>query len=105
LKKSRTSGIALSILFFCRMSSHHAVTTDRIKTIVAESFNDDIDEPTTEAIAELMDKMLESIVDWSVKVADRKGTNVLDVDDVRFIAEQEWGVSLKDQPTTSSTRK
>ena len=88
-----------------RMSANHAVTTDRIKTIVAESFNDDIDEPTTEAIAELMDKMLESIVDWSVKVADRKGTNVLDVDDVRFIAEQEWGVSLKDQPTTSSTRK
>lgn len=87
------------------MSANHAVTTDRIKTIVAESFNDDIDEPTTEAIAELMDKMLESIVDWSVKVAERKGTNVLDVDDVRFIAEQEWGVSLKDQPTTSSTRK
>lgn len=88
------------------MSGQHAVTTDRIKTIVAESFNDDIDEPTTEAIAELMDKMLESIVDWSIKVADSKGTNVLDVDDIRFIAEQEWGVSLKDHANaTSSVRK
>ncbi len=85
------------------MSAHHAVSTDKIKTIVAESFNDDIDEPTTEALAELMDRMLESIVDWSVKVADSKGTNVLDVDDVRFIAEQEWGVSLKDHASTNSS--
>ncbi len=90
------------------MSANHAITTDRIKTIVAESFNDDIDEATTEALAEIMDKMLESIVDWSVKVADSKGSNVLDVDDVRFIAEQEWGVSLKDHANsggTSSVRK
>ena len=87
-------------------AGQHAVSTDKIKTIVAESFNDDIDEPTSEALAELMDKMLESIVDWSVKVADSKGTNVLDVDDVRFIAEQEWGVSLKDHASaTSSVRK
>ena len=87
-------------------TAQHAVTTDRIKTIVAESFNDDMDEPTTEAVAELMDKMLESIVDWSIKVADSKGTNVLDVDDIRFIAEQEWGVSLKDHASaTSSIRK
>ena len=93
----------------CRMSSssQHAISAERIKTIVADSFNDDIDEPTTEAVAELMDRMLESMVDWAVKVAEKKGSNVLDVEDVRFIAEQEWGISLKDSVTglTNSVKK
>ena len=86
--------------------SVHAVSAERIKTIVAEQFNDEIDDATTETIAEMMDDMLESIVGWSVKVAIAKNTNVLDVEDVRFICEQEWGISLKDSMgLTASVKK
>lgn len=79
----------------------HAIPVERIKAIVSESFNDEIEDNAASIVAELMDSMLESIVDWSVKVADSKGTNVLDVDDVRYVSEQEWGVSLNDRPTNS----
>jgi transcription initiation factor TFIID subunit TAF12 len=76
--------------------NQHAIPVERIKSIVSENWNEEIDDSTTEAVAELMDRMLESIVDWSVKVADSRGSNALDVEDIRFIAEQEWGVSLKE---------
>ena len=82
-------------------SKSHAIPADRIKSIVSESFNDEIEDNAAEIVAELMDSMLESIVDWSIKVADSKGTNVLDVDDVRYISEQEWGVSLTDRQSNS----
>jgi transcription initiation factor TFIID subunit TAF12 len=73
-----------------------AVPVEKIKAIVAEQFNDEIDENTAEVLSELMDDMMDSILDWSVKVADAKGTNILDVEDVRFICEQEWGISMKE---------
>jgi len=89
------------------MSSNHVISTERIKHIVSDSLHEDIDDSTSEAVAELMDRMLESIVDWSVRVAESRGATSLDVEDVRFIAEQEWGVSLKDSVVgfTSSNRK
>lgn len=85
--------------------SQHAISAERIKTIVAESFNDEIDDNASEVLAEMMDNMVESIVGWSVKVAESRGSNTLDVEDVRFICEQEWGLSLKDSMTTSSAKK
>lgn len=87
-------------------ASQHAISTERVRSIVAESFNDEIDEHASEMISELMDDMLDSIVDWSIKVADAKGTNVLDVQDVRFICEQEWGLSVKSSaPNANSGSK
>jgi transcription initiation factor TFIID subunit TAF12 len=81
----------------------NAISADRIRTIVADTFNDEIDEATSGMISELMDDMLESIVDWSVKVAESRGTNTLDVEDVRFICEHEWGLSLKDNSALTNS--
>jgi transcription initiation factor TFIID subunit TAF12 len=78
----------------------HAVPPQTIKNVVSESFKDEIDDSAAELLAELMDDMLESVVDWSIKVADCKGTNILNPDDVRFISSQEWGVSIKDAPSS-----
>lgn len=76
----------------------HAIPVEKIKAIVAEQFHDEIDQQTAEVLSGLMDDLLDSIVDWSVKVAEAKGAKELDFEDVRFICEQEWGVSLKDSP-------
>ena len=81
----------------------HSVSTERIKTIVAESFDDEIEDSAAEAIADLVDEMVESIVDWSVKVAEGRGSKTLDVEDVRFICEQEWGISLKDSMNSANS--
>lgn len=82
-------------------SRTHAMPVEKIKAIVGEQFNDEIDQQTAEVLSDLMDNLLDSIVDWSVKVADAKGVNELDLEDVRFICEQDWGISLKDTPETS----
>lgn len=78
------------------MSKGHAISAERIRTIVAESFNDEIEDNAAEVLVEIMDDMLETIVEWCIDVAEAKGVKTLNVDDVRFICEQEWGLSLKD---------
>lgn len=72
----------------------HAIPPERIRQMVSDKYQEDMEESTAGLLSELMDDMLESIVEWSVKVAEAKGTNQLDPDDVRFICEQEWGVPL-----------
>ena len=84
--------------------TQHAIPPQIIRGIVAESFKDEIDDSAAQLLSELMDDMLESIVDWSVKVADCKGTNVLSSDDVRFICSQDWGVSIKDSSTSDKKK-
>ncbi len=74
---------------------HHGVPPERIHKIVSEKYKDEIDEGTAETISELIDDMIDSIVDWTVTVSKSKGSNVLEAEDVRFIAQQEWGVSVK----------
>lgn len=63
-----------------------------------------MEEGTSVIIADLLDDMLESIVDWSVKVAASKGSHTLDPEDVRFIAEQEWGISFSDTSRLNSAK-
>lgn len=82
----------------------HAVPPQAIRGIVSESFKEEIDDSAAELLSELMDDMLESIIDWSVKVADCKNSNTLNPDDVRFICAQDWGISIK-EPSISDKKK
>ncbi len=91
-------------IFIMMTSKTHAMSAEKIKAIVAEQYNDEIDEQTAGVLSELMDDLLDSILDWSRKVAEAKGSNELDFEDVRFICEQDWGISLKDTPETQNFR-
>ncbi len=74
----------------------HAIPPERIRAMVQDKLKEEMDEQSSELVAELMDDMLECIVNWSVKVAESKGGTQLDPDDIRFICEQEWGIPLSD---------
>ena len=80
----------------------HAIPPDRIRALASDKYGEEMEESAAGVIADLLDDMLESIVDWSVKVAESRGSNTLDPEDVRFICEQEWGINLSDSNRSNS---
>ena len=76
----------------------HAVAPERVRQIYNEKFkSDEIDESVCELISALVDDLVDNVVNWSVAVAEAKGSKVLESQDVKFICEQEWGINIKDQ--------
>jgi hypothetical protein len=82
------------ICLFEMSKAIHAIPPERIRALAAEKYGEEMEEGTAVILSELLDEMAESIIDWSVKVAETRGSNALDPEDVRFICEQEWGIDL-----------
>jgi histone H3/H4 len=82
----------------------HAIPPERIRALAADKYGEEMEESAAGVIASLLDDMLDSIVDWSVKVAESRGSNSLDPEDVQFICEQEWGINLSDSARGVSTK-
>ena len=81
--------------------SAHAIPPEKIRSMASDKYGEEIDDGTCVVISELLDDMLESLVDWSMKVAASKGSSTLDPEDVRFIAEQEWGINFSDRTNSA----
>lgn len=82
----------------------HAVPPERIRAMASDKFGEEIEDGTCVILSELLDDMLESLVDWSIKVAASKGSSTLDPEDVRFIAEQEWGINYSESTRANSNK-